>query len=266
MMRDYGRFWLTIVGLTCITVLAGKVSRAQDPRAVDSTPPVPAPSVAGLVKLFDGTPESLAANWLQGGKAPVWTIEQGAMTSVKGDIITKEKYTDFQLHIEFRVPYMPDKRGQARGNSGVFLQGRYEIQVLDSFGIHEPGSGDCGAVYSEYAPLVNACKAPLQWQTYDIAYRAPRFDSQSHTITEPARVTVLQNGILVQNSQIIDRPTHVVKPKTNADGVTTPPPLGEDLSTPGPIRLQFHGNTVAFRNIWIVPVPTMAVTRYGPKL
>jgi hypothetical protein len=161
---------------------------------------------------------------------------------------------------------MPDKKGQARGNSGVYLQSRYEIQVLDSYGIREPGSGDCGAVYSQYAPLVNACKAPLQWQTYDIAFRAPRFDSGSHAMTEPARVTVLQNGILVQNSQVINGPTHVVKPKKNADGtVTPPPPSTDDLSTPGPIRLQFHGNTVAFRNIWIVPMPTQAVTRYGPK-
>jgi hypothetical protein len=247
-------------------VLAGQASRAQDPPSADATPPVPPPKIDGLVRLFDGTPESLAANWLQAGKAPQWTIEQGAMTSVKGDIVTKEKYTDFQLHVEFRVPYMPDKKGQARGNSGIYLQSRYEIQVLDSYGIHEPGSGDCGAVYSQYAPLVNACKPPMQWQTYDIAFRAPRFDSGTHAMTEPARVTVLQNGILVQNGQAINGPTHLVRPKKNADGtVTPPPPSTDDLSTPGPLRLQFHGNTVAYRNLWIVPMPTQPVTRYAPK-
>jgi hypothetical protein len=228
------------------------------------TPPAPVPKVAGLVTLFDGTQESLAAHWRQGGKAPQWTIENGAMTTVKGDIATVENYTDFQLHVEFRVPYMPGKKGQARGNSGVKLQGRYEIQVLDSFGINEPGSGDCGSVYSQYAPLVNACKQPLQWQTYDIAFRAPRFNSQTHTMTEPARVTVLQNGVFVQNGQTIDGPTHPAKPKKNADGTVTNPPV-VDLSTPGPILLQFHGNTVAYRNIWIVPLPTQAVTRYAPK-
>ena len=177
---------LCLIGAAALLIAGG--IRAQGAHQPDSTPPAPVPKIAGLVQLFDGTSGSLAANWRQGGKPPSWSIENGAMTSVKGDIATVEKYMDFQLHIEFRVPYMPDKKGQGRGNSGVFLQGRYEIQVLDSYGIREPGSGDCGAVYSQYAPLVNACKPPLQWQTYDIAYRAPRFDSQSHAMTEPPRV------------------------------------------------------------------------------
>lgn len=244
-------------------LLAGSLG-AQEPPRPDLTRPVPAPKVANLVQLFDGTPESLAANWTQNGQPPQWTLADGAMTSVKGDIETRDKYNDFQLHVEFRVPYMPDKKGQGRGNSGVFLQGRYEIQVLDSYGIHEPGSGDCGSVYHQYAPLINACKPPLTWQTYDIAYRAPRFDAQSHKMTEPARVTVLQNGVYVQNGQIINGPTHIVRPKKNADGTLRPVPT-EDLSAPGPIRLQYHGNTVAFRNIWIVPLPSQPITRYEPK-
>ena len=238
---------------------------AQDAPALDTTQPAPVPKMAGIVLLFDGTPESLTANWRQNGKAPQWSVENGAMTSVKSDITTRDSYTDFQLHVEFRVPYMPDKKGQARGNSGVKLQNRYEIQILDSYGIREPGSGDCGAVYHQYAPLVNACKPPLQWQTYDIAYRAPRFDAQAHVMTEPARVTVLQNGLFVQNSQVINGPTTIVKPKRNADGTLAPPPPVEDPSTPGPIRLQFHGNTVAFRNIWILPLPAQAITRYEPR-
>jgi hypothetical protein len=231
---------------------------AQEP------PNAPVPAMPGLVRLFDGTPASLAANWTQNGRPPQWTVADGAMTSAKGDIATKEKYTDFQLHVEFRVPLMPDKKGQERGNSGVFLQGRYEIQVLDSYGIHEPGSGDCGAVYHQYAPLVNACKPPLQWQSYDIAYRAPRFDSQSHAVREPARVTVLQNGMIVQNAQVINGPTHIVRPRKRADGTVIPPPV-EDLTTPGPIRLQFHGNTVAYRNIWIAPLPAEPATHYEPR-
>jgi hypothetical protein len=247
-----------------LSIVGGGLS-AQDAPQPDTTLPEAPPKTAGIVQLFDGTPESLAANWRQNGQTPQWSVENGAMTAVKGDISTREKYTDFQLHVEFRVPYMPDKKGQGRGNSGVFLQGRYEIQVLDSYSIKEPGSGDCGAVYHQYAPLVNACKAPLQWQTYDIAYRAPRFDSTTHAIVEPARVTVLQNGLFVQNGQIINGPTHLVKPKKSADGTVIPPPPGEDPSTPGPIRLQFHGNTVAYRNIWIVPLPMQPVTRYEPK-
>lgn len=254
-------------------------SAAQDVPQADNTPPAPVPNAPGLVRLFDGTPESLEKNWTQGGKTPQWTIENGAMTATKSNLTTKEKYTDYQLHVEFRVPYMPDKKGQARGNSGVFMQDRYEIQVLDSYGIHEPGSGDCGAVYHQYAPLVNACKPPLQWQTYDIAFRAPRFDPSTHMMKEPARVTVFQNGLLVQNAQVINGPTHITKPKKPIPTDTTKPtdgkttdetkpaelPPAEDYSTPGPIRLQFHGNTVAYRNIWIIPLPTEAVTRYEPR-
>ena len=253
-----------VVGASAIVVLISGGTLAQETLHPDSTPPLPAPTASGLVKLFDGTRASLDSNWRQGGKRPEWTVDPDGMTAVRGDIATVDQYTDFQLHVEFRVPYMPDKKGQSRGNSGVFLQGRYEIQVLDSYGIHEPGSGDCGAIYSQYAPLVNACRAPLQWQTYDISFRAPRFDANTHTMMEPARVTVLQNGLIVQNAQIINGPTHIVKPKKDANGVVIPPPV-EDLSIPGPIRLQFHGNTVAYRNIWIVPLPLQPITRYAPK-
>ncbi len=260
LLRRRASSWLA----GAVFVLAAAGIGGQEAPRPDSTLPAPVPKIVGLFSLFDGTPESLAANWRQGGKTPQWTVENGTMTSVKGDIATVEKYTDFQLHVEFRVPYMPDKKGQARGNSGVFLQGRYEIQVLDSYGINEPGSGDCGSVYSQYAPLVNACRPPLQWQTYDIAYRAPRFDSGTHAMTEPPRVTVLQNGLFVQNGQVINGPTHAAKPKKNADGTIVPAPV-EDVSTPGPIRLQFHGNTVAYRNIWIVRLPAQPVTRYAPK-
>lgn len=238
---------------------------AQEPPKEDNTPPAPVPALPGLVRLFDGTQESLEKNWTQRGKTPTWTIKDGAMTTVGADIITKEKYQDVQLHVEFRVPYMPDKKGQSRGNSGVKLQSLYEIQVLDSYGIKEPGSGDCGAVYHQYAPLVNACKPPLQWQTYDIAFRAPRFDPQTHKQTEPARVTVFLNGILVQNSQIINGPTSISRaPSTNVTNAAPPAPA-RDLSQPGPLLLQYHGNTVAFRNVWIAPLPLEPATHYEAR-
>jgi hypothetical protein len=259
-----------------MAILSSALGTAQNAPPLDTTPPVPPPQAPGITVLFDGTPDSMVKNWLQKGKPAAWKIENGAMVATGSDLTSQEKYTDFQLHIEFRVPYMPDKKGQARGNSGVYLQGRYEIQILDSYGIREPGSGDCGAVYSRTAPLVNACKPPLQWQTYDISFRAPRFDTTTHAMLSPARVTVLQNGLIVQNGQEIPGLTHQTKPRKpapvdpNAPADTAkkpeaPPTPTEDFSTPGPIRLQYHGNTVAFRNIWILPLPPQGATHYEPR-
>ena len=192
------------------------------------------------VVLFDGKNLS---NWtkLDGG-APAWEVADGAMTVTAGggDIVSREQFNDFLLHLEFMTPDMPDATGQAKGNSGVFLQGRYEIQVLDSYGIDVPGMGDCGAIYNQFASLVNACKPPLEWQTYDAIFRAARV-GESGEIEENARVTVLQNGIVIQNN---------VQMLGATGGATD-----EDAAAPGPLRLQDHGNPVKYRNIWIVPVP-----------
>ena len=192
------------------------------------------------VILFNGTDLS---NWtkLDGG-VPAWEVTGGAMTVTagEGDIVSREKFTDFLLHLEFMTPDMPDATGQAKGNSGVFLQGRYEIQVLDSYGIDMPGMGDCGAIYNQFASLVNACKPPLEWQTYDVIFRAARVDG-SGEIEENARVTVLQNGIVIQNNvQIL-----------GATGGAT----DDDAAAPGPLQLQDHGNPVKYRNIWVAPLP-----------
>ncbi len=259
--------WIALAGLTAL----GVTGKTQQAPVLDTTPPKPVPSAPSVKVLFGGSQADMEANWKQGTQPAHWRIVDGAMVSVGSDIVTKENYSSYQLHIEFRVPYMPDKKGQARGNSGVFMQGRYEIQVLDSFGIKEPGTGDCGAVYHQSAPLVNACKEPLQWQTYDIAFHAPRYDSSDHNkLIEPARVTVIQNGIVVQNDQVITGLTHIVAPPKSPPLVdpNAPPKQAapsEDLSTPGPIRLQFHGNTVAFRNIWIMPLPDAGIKRYEPR-
>ena len=192
------------------------------------------------VVLFDGKDLS---NWTKlDGEAPAWEIADGAMTVTAGggDIVTRERFTDFLLHLEFMTPDMPDATGQAKGNSGVFLQGRYEIQVLDSYGIDVPGKGDCGAIYNQFASLVNACKPALEWQTYDVIFRAARV-GESGGIEENARVTVLQNGTVIQNNvQLL-----------GATGETT----DEDAAEPGPLRLQDHGNPVKYRNIWIAPLP-----------
>jgi hypothetical protein len=192
------------------------------------------------VVLFDGKDLS---NWtkLDGG-APAWEVADGAMTVTAGggDIVSREQFNDFLLHLEFMTPDMPDATGQAKGNSGVFLQGRYEIQVLDSYGIDVPGMGDCGAIYNQFASLVNACKPPLEWQTYDVIFRAARV-GESGEIEENARVTVLQNGIVIQNN---------VQMLGAIGGATD-----EDAAAPGPLRLQDHGNPVKYRNIWIAPLP-----------
>ncbi len=261
---------LIVAACTSVLSMIAALCIAQQAPTLDVTLPQPIPVANGLKVLFSGSQADMEANWIQRGKPASWKIEDGAMVSVGSDISTKETYTNYQLHIEFRVPYMPDKKGQARGNSGVFMQGRYEIQILDSYGVKEPGTGDCGAVYHQSGPLVNACKPPLQWQTYDIAYRAPRYDANERTKQiEPARVTVVQNGMVVQNDQVITGLTHIVTtPKPSSTSPANPPkplPPPEDLSTPGPIRLQFHGNTVAFRNIWIIPLPDSGPTHYEPR-
>jgi hypothetical protein len=248
---------LRVLSRTAIAALVvfTTIACAQTPPVSSAPPkvrqikPVPPPKDAqGVIMLFGGKQADLA-NWVRGdGTTPAdWPVEKGAMTSKGGDIQSRERFTDFRLHVEVMVPYMPDKRGQGRGNSGVFMQGRYEIQVLDSYGIADPGTGDCGAVYSKSAPLVNACKPPLAWQTFDYIFRAPRFDENGNR-TEAARITVIQNDTVVHNNTEIDGPTW-----GNTFG---------KLSEPGPIVLQFHGNTVQYRNVWIIPLPLKGASHY----
>ena len=199
------------------------------------------------VVLFNGSDLS---NWTsRDGGEPGWAVEEGVMAVVPrtGDIMTTERFTDHFLHLEFMTPDMPEATGQAKGNSGVFLQGRYEIQVLDSYGIEVPGMGDCGAIYNQFAPLVNACKPPLEWQSYDVIFRAPRLNDDGE-IVEPTRVTVLQNGLVILNNVILSG--------------TTGANIGGGVGEPGPLLLQDHGNLVKFRNIWAVPLPLKGSDKY----
>lgn len=144
-------------------------------------------------------------------------------------------YRDYSLHLEFCVPYLPRARGQGRGNSGVYLQSRYEIQILDSFGL-EGASNECGGLYQYVAPQQNMAFPPLSWQTYDITFWSPRFDALGNK-TQDARLTVLHNGVIVHNQIRVER-------KTGAGRPETPELL--------PTKLQDHGNPVQFRNIWLV--------------
>ena len=199
------------------------------------------------VMLFDGKDLN---NWTKmNGEPAGWQVEDRIMQVIPrtGDIMTKEQFTDFFLHIEFRCPNMPEATGQAKGNSGVFLQGRHEIQVLDSYGIDIPGKGDCGAIYNEHAPLVNACKPPMAWQTYDVIFRAPRITDDGE-VAELARVTVLQNGMVIQNNAELHLRSEIA-----------------EAGTPGTLRLQDHGNLVAYRNIWAIHLPLTGSETYEPR-
>ena len=193
------------------------------------------------IVLFDG---SNLDQWesANGGQAP-WKIEGDAMTVVpkSGGIQTKESFGDVQLHIEWRTPAKIEGEGQGRGNSGIFLQKRYELQVLDSYNNRTYSNGQAGSIYKQYMPLVNASKEPGEWQTYDIIYTAPVF-SEDGTVKYPARITVLHNGVLIQNNVAIKGGTSFIGlPEYKEHGKA-------------PILLQDHNNPVSYRNIWIRPL------------
>lgn len=184
---------------------------------------------AGAKVLFDGTEASLK-NWKKGARFDGKGHLMAGATSLAA-------FGDALVHVEFRLPYKPKARGQGRGNSGLYLQARYETQMLDSFGL-EGKHNECGGIYSVRAPDLNMCLPPLTWQTYDIEFRAAKFDDGGRK-TAPARMTVRLNGVVVHPD--------VAVPKR-----TTASPLQEG-STPGPIYLQNHGNPVVYRNIWVLP-------------
>ena len=195
-----------------------------------------APSDA--IVLFDG---SGLDEW-EGpkGAAPGWKVEDGVLTIVPGtgEIITKRAFGDFQLHIEWREPVGMEGESQDRGNSGIFLQSRYEIQILDSFRNPTYVSGGAGSVYKQHAPLVNAMRPQGEWNVYDIIYEAPTFRKDGTFRTYP-HVTVLHNGVLIQNhTEILGTTEYVGFPKQRAHG-------------DAPLFIQDHGNPVSFRNIWI---------------
>lgn len=205
---------------------------------------------AGATVLFDGA--NLDAWTRMDGSPAGWALEDGAVRVVAGagDICTRERFGDHFLHLEFRVDHLPDARGQARANSGVFLQGRYEIQVLDSHGWDIPGFGDCASVYDTFAPLTNACRPPLEWQTYDVFFRAPRCEGRA--VRERARLTLLHNGVVVHNN--VELP-----------GVTGAP-TDTQVQLPGHLRLQDHGDRVWYRNVWALRLPEAGSAEYGPRM
>ncbi len=195
-------------------------------RVVRHSPTEGAPPPPGAKVLFDGKD---ASAWKDGK-----IDERGFL---RCGTTSKETFRDYTLHLEFLLPFKPYARGQGRANSGVYHQDRYEVQVLDSFGL-KGENNECGGIYTISAPKLNLCYPPLQWQTYDVEFTAARFDAQGQR-TAPARITVRHNGVLIQDDVALPRTTTSSGIKTITD-------------TPGPFQLQEHGNPVYYRNIWVV--------------
>ncbi len=217
------------VALSAKEYLSGKVW--PEPKIIDPGPPGGPPSDA--IVLFDGKDLS---KWEHGDK---WTIKDGVATVRGSDITTKQPFGDCQFHVEWAAPAEVKGAGQGRGNSGIYFMGNYEIQILDSYDNTTYYDGQAAAFYKQMPPLVNVCRKPGEWQTYDIVFMAPRFDSAGK-LAKPGYVTVLHNGVLVQNHTEIEGTT-----AWDAAPKYSPHPAKLPLS------IQNHGNPVRFRNIWI---------------
>jgi len=210
------------------------------PVRVDPGPAGPAAAVpADAIPLFDG--KDLSGWRRQGGGAARWTVREGYLEVAPGTggIESSESFGDVQLHVEWAAPPTPEGEGQNRGNSGVFLMGRYEVQVLDSHGNDTYPDGQAGAIYGQFPPLVNATRPPGEWQSYDIVFRRPRFGADGRVVS-PARMTVFHNGILVHDAVELLGPTS----NRRRDPYTAHP---DRL----PLSLQDHGHPVRFRSIWV---------------
>ncbi len=214
------------------------VTRPRPPVVTPGAQPGSPPSDA--IVLFDGTDLSKWVTDVKGEPtAPKWKVEKGYMEVVDkaGGIRTKEKFGDIQLHVEWASPAEVKGDSQARGNSGVLLMSRYEVQVMDSYDNPTYADGQAGAIYGQTPPLVNACRKPGEWQTYDIVFEAPRFDGGK--LVKPAYVTLIQNGVLIHNRREVLGTTPHAK-------LGTYTAHGEE-----PLELQNHHNPVRFRNVWV---------------
>jgi hypothetical protein len=242
-----------LLGLGVVWLYAGEAAqpwkvhdpeRPQPPVVTPATPSAqeqPGKPPSDAVVLFDGKDLS---QWRGDKGEPQWKVEDGYTEIVKGkgSLTSKESFGDCQLHVEWMSPNPGSGSDQARGNSGVFFCGRYEIQILDCYQNKTYADGTTGALYGQYPPMVNACLPPGQWQMYDIIWRAPRFDADKK-LTRPARVTVVFNGVVVQDAAELVGPTaHKARPPYSAH------------PEKGPILLQDHGQPVRFRNIWVRPL------------
>lgn len=218
-----------------------------EPTVID--PGLPGGSPSDAVVLFNGTDMS---KW---NDAEKWTVKDGFVEAGPGAPTSKDVFGDCQLHVEWASAAEAKGSGQGRSNSGVFLMGIYEVQVLDSYDNKTYFDGQCGAIYKQHPPLVNACRKPGEWQVYDIIWKGPRFDADGKLVS-PAFITILHNGVVIQNNfQLLgDTPFHRASEyKPHPDK--------------GPISLQYHGNPVRFRNIWVRELTEVASERVAePKV
>jgi hypothetical protein len=232
---------------------ANDLSRPRPPEVAPPAQALPAAAPADAVVLFDG--RDLSKWELVRGGAPDWRVEKGYVEVVNGPgaidparpgtgaIRTKEKFGDVQIHLEWASPNPPRGVAQDRGNSGVYLMGRYELQVLDSYRRADTyADGQAGAIYGQLPPLANPTRPPGEWQAYDIVFRAPRF-GEGGVVVEPPRLTVLLNGIVVQNNEML----------RDRGGPQNPAGIGQ-----GPLQLQEHNHPVRYRNVWVRPLPVRA--------
>lgn len=229
-------FLFLTAALICVVALGTQVVEYKsgivwpEPKVIQPGPVGGPPSDA--IVLFGGQDMS---QW-EGGEN--WLIADGIATAAKNGITTKQKFGDCQLHLEFATPEKVEGSGQGRGNSGVYLMGQYEVQVLDSFDNATYFDGQCGSVYKQQPPMVNACRKPGEWQTLDILFTAPKF--QDGKLARPGYVTVLHNGVVLHNHFELQGSTSY-----------TEPPKYSPHAEKEPIQIQFHGNPVRFRNIWL---------------
>ncbi len=257
MTQRRSHWWLIVCfsGVGLVVGWAGRLIADEYLSGIQwSKPPVvrpgdkPGDPPADAVVLFDGKDLS---KW---DGAENWKVVQGAMVAGKGSIRSKAEFGDCQLHLEFATPAKIEGKGQGRGNSGLFFMDRYELQILDSYQNETYYDGQCGAIYKQHPPLVNASRPPGEWQTYDVIWMAPRF--KDGKLVRPAAITVFHNGVLIQNHFELqgDTPYHRA-------------PAYEPHADKGPIRLQWHGNPIRFRNIWVRAIKPLGQKRvHEPKI
>lgn len=230
-----------VISFALVWGLAGQQQPGPQPRVV--TPGAGSAAPSDATALFDG--RDLSGWRTEKGEPAKCTVSNNelACRTGAGDIVSTETFQDAQIHVEFAVPSMPEQKGQMRGNSGIYLQSCYEVQILDSYENPTYANGSLGAVYGFSAPMVNAARKPGEWQSYDILFRAPRCDA-SGAVSEAGRVTILLNGVFVQD--------HVAVAKKG------PGCKLENICSPGPLRLQDHSGfpgapvtVMKFRNIWL---------------
>lgn len=250
------RLGVAMVGFSVLLPSMAQEPRQPDPKATEVWAPEPrrvapgagAAAPSDAIVLFDGKDLREWVAVADSDKPAGWTVADGTLTvrGGSGDIQTRRRFTDFQIHLEWRVPATLAGTGQGRGNSGLFLASTgsgsgYEIQVLDCADNKTYANGQAASLYKQHIPLVNACAAPGEWQTYDIIWTAPRFGADG-ALLAPAHVTALHNGVLVQNHVALQGETvYAGKPSYRRHGAA-------------PIKLQDHGDAVSFRNIWVRPL------------